>query len=178
MMFRTETHSSQPSHNPAVNSPRTGFSISAINRLERPDFRRDARLLNASVAGVVLTANPADKEMREKAALAWETIHLMLAPRVLADDVGFLPWTEDDSISSRTMAELLKKRYCEIRSLARAASATSFETGADEDVANAGKALCRLAVKLDELLEITERRMTLKLREYVLSSDEAARFSA
>ena len=177
-MFRTETHSIQPSHNPGVNGRRTDFSINAINRLERPDFRRDARLLNASVAGVVLTANPADKEMREKAAVAWETINLMLAPQVLSDDIGFLPWTGDDSISSKTMAELLKKRYCEIRSLARAASATSFESGADEDVATAGKALCRLAVKLDELLEITERRMTLKLREYVFSSDEAARLSA
>jgi hypothetical protein len=177
-MFGTETHSIPPSRDPGANSRRTGFSISAINRLARTDFRRDARLLNASVAGIVLTANPADQEMREKAAVAWETVHLMLAPRVLSDDAGFLPWTEDDAVSSKTMAELLKKRYCEIRSLARAASATSFETGADEDVSLAGKALCRLAVKLDELLEITERRLTLKLRQYVLSSDEAARLSA
>ena len=177
-MLGSGTHSIQPNGNIGGASPRTGFTIGAINRLERPVFKRDARLLNASVAGVVLTANPGDTEMREKAVIAWLTISKMLAPRILSDEAGFLPWTEDESVSSKTMAELLKKRYCEIRSLARAASAISFETGADEEVSLAGKALCRLAVKLDELMEISERRLTIKLRQYVLSSDEVAQLSA
>jgi len=175
-MLGFETHSIRPNGN--LGTSRTGFSVGALNRLERPVFKRDARLLNASVTGVVLTANPGDREMRENAVIAWQTISKMLAPRVLSDEAGFLPWTEDDSVSSKTMAELLKKRYCEIRSLARTASATSFETGTDEDVSLAGKALCRLAVKLDELTEISERRLTIKLRQYVLSSDEVAQLSA
>ena len=43
---------------------------------------------------------------------------------------------------------------------------------------NAGKALCRLAVKLDDLMEGTERRLVNKLRQYVFSSREETRLSA
>src|SRR5690242_20575763 len=40
---------------PAPKTPRNGFSASNLNRLQRQDFTRDARLADASIAGVVLS---------------------------------------------------------------------------------------------------------------------------
>ena len=73
---------------------------------------------------------------------------------------------------------MLKKRYFELRALARTVDSVSFEDGSDAEISNAGKALCQLAVKLDDLMEGTERRLVNKLRHYVFSSEEKRRLSA
>ena len=160
----------------------TGFvprsAVSATNRLERQVFSRDARLLDASIAGVVLSFNPRDDEMREKAERAWETIRTLLADHLFSEEVAALPWHGDASLGSPTAHDILKKRYSELRSLARTIGSVSFEDGSDAEISNAGKALCRLAVKLDDLMEGTERRFVNKLRQYVLSSGEETRLVA
>ena len=146
--------------------------------MERQDFSRDAHLLDASIAGVVLSFNPRDDEMREKAERSWETIRAHLADHLFSEETAALPWNEDASLGSPTTHDLLKKRYSELRSLARTIGSVSFEDGSDAEISNAGKALCRLAVKLDDLMEGTERRLVNKLRQYVLSSGEETRLSA
>jgi len=155
----------------------SSFVASTSNRLERREFSRDARLLDASIAGVVLSFNPRDNEMREKAESAWKAIRTLLADRVLDDDGEVLPWHGDASIGSATASDILTKRYSELRALARTVNSTSFEVGSDAEISRAGKALCRLAVKLDDLMEGTERRLMNKLRQYVLSSGEGAQLS-
>ena len=145
--------------------------------MQRADFSRDARLLDASIAGVVLSFNPRDDEMRQKAELAWNAIRASLADHVFTHEAG-LPWSGGASVGSPTTCELLKKRYSELRSLARTIGSVSFEEGSDAEISNAGKALCRLAVKLDDLMEGTERRFVNKLRQYVLSSGEETRLFA
>lgn len=148
------------------------------NRLVRHEETRDVRLLEAAVAGVVLSFNPRDNEMRDKAIEAQECLREMLAEHVFSEEPCFLPWTEDRSVS-RTMAELLKKRYSELRTLAQTVNSTSFETGSNSEIAVAGRALCKLSVKLDDLMDGAERRMLAKLRHYVFaSSAEEVRFSA
>src|SRR5216684_4400961 len=161
---------------PKSNPPAIGFvprsTASATNRLERQAFSRDAHLLDASIAGVVLSFNPRDDEMREKAERSWETIRAQLADHLFNEESGALPWNGDASLGSPTAHDLLKKRYSELRSLARTIGSVSFEDGSDAEISNAGKALCRLAVKLDDLMEGTKRRLVNKLRQYVLSSGE------
>jgi len=157
---------------------RSSFSNRSANRLERADFSRDARLLDASIAGVVLTSNPRDREMREKAQRSWTIIRTLLADHLFADENAGLPWNRDAAVGSPTSSEILKKRYSELRSLVRTVASVSFEDGHDADIATAGQALCRLAVKLDDLMEGTERRLVNKLRQYVFSSGEETRPSA
>ena len=108
----------------------------ARNRLEREDFSRDARLLDASIAGVVLSFNPRDDEMREKAERSWETIRALLAEHLLAQTDSALPW-DGDAVGSTTASDLLKKRYADIRSLARTVASVSFEAGSDGEIAEA-----------------------------------------
>jgi len=136
---------------------------------------RDARLLDASIAGVVLSFNPRDDEMRERAERSWEVIRQLLASHLLADD-AIVPWG-GETLGSRATNELLNKRYSELRTLARTVAAVSFEHGSDREISSAGKALCRLAVKLDDLMDATERRLVNQLRLYVFSSGEESQLS-
>jgi hypothetical protein len=160
-----------------VAGKRTAYSLGCINRLSRADFSRDPRLLEASIAGVVLSVNPGDLAMRARAAIAWDAIRAMLSDHILCDANGFMPWTGDNSISPM-MAGLLERRCAELRSLATAVRATSFAYGPDSEVSIAGKALCRLAVLLDDLMDGAPRRLATQLRQYVFCASEEVRLSS
>lgn len=177
MLART-TPSPKSHPSPLGFVPRTSFDTRKTNRLERADFSRDARLLDASIAGVVLSFNPRDDEMRERAERSWETIRALLADHLFTEEATVLPWNGDASVGSPTACDILKKRYSEIRSLARTVNSASFEEGSDAEISDAGKALCRLAVKLDDLMEGTERGLVNRLRHYVFSPVEETRLSA
>jgi hypothetical protein len=177
-MLATTTDSAKSNPHSMGFGPRPSFRNRTSNRLERADFSRDARLLDASLAGVVLSFNPRDDEMREKAEQSWETIRVLLADHLFTDGAAVYPWNGDASVGSMTACDILKKRYSELRSLARTIEAVSFEDGSDAEISRAGKALCRLAVKLDDLMEASERRLVNKLRQYVFSSGEETRLSA
>jgi hypothetical protein len=157
---------------------RSSFNTRPTNRVERADFSRDARLLDASIAGIVLSFNPRDDEMRGRAARAWKTIRALLADHLFVDDDTMSPWNGDAAVGSATSSDILKKRYSEFRSLVRTVASVSFECGSDAEISSAGKALCRLAVKLDDLMERSERRLVNKLQQYVLVSREETRLSA
>jgi len=167
-----ETATSSATSNPALRgfAPRATFRTSAANRMDWGSLSRDARLLDASIAGVVLSFNPRDDEMRERAEHAWEVIRALLDDRIFADDAS-MPWTSN-AIGSSAACDILEKRYTELRMLARTVASVSFEDGSDAAISSAGKALCRLAVKLDDLMDATERRLVNKLRHYVFSSGE------
>jgi hypothetical protein len=176
-MLGTSPQSSKRLPAPMGTVFRSSFANRSANRLTQADFSRDARLLDASIAGVVLGINPRDEEMRHKAEHAWGTIRGLLADHLFADESA-APWNSDTSVGSATSGEILKKRYSEIRGLARTVASVSFADGSDLEVSSAGTALCRLAVKLDDLMEDTERRLVNKLRQYVFSSGEETRLSA
>ena len=148
---------------------------SVTNRVDWSSLSRDARLLDASIAGVVLSFNPRDDEMRERAERSWEIIQGLLARHLFTDDAT-MPWSIE-AVGSSTACGLLKKRYSELRTLARTVAAVSFEHGSDREISSAGRALCRLAVKLDDLMDATERRLVNQLRQYVFSSGEGNQLS-
>jgi hypothetical protein len=138
-------------------------------RAESAESGRSSQLLEAAVAGLVLSFNPRDYEMRAQAAAAWEGIRAVLADDVLAEEVGAAPWTRDSSHYPRATADLLKKRYLELRTLAHLIKDISFESSTNSEVSVAGRALCRLAVCLDDLINGSDRRVSPKLRQYVLA---------
>ncbi len=57
-----------------------------------------------------------------------------------------------------------------LRQLARTVGSVSFDDGSDDQISSAGKSLCELSVKLDDLMEVTERRLVNTLRQYVFAS--------
>lgn len=128
------TTTNEAKSNPIGLFPRAGFSDVSASRFTQADFSYEACLLDAAVAGIVLDFNPRDDEMREKAERAWATIRTLL---------GSSP------------GKLRPRRwiYAELRSLARIVDSVSFEIGSDAEISSAGRALCRLAVKLRNLME-------------------------
>jgi hypothetical protein len=176
-MLDTTTHPQKPHPLPMQFAPRSTFNARRTNRLERANLSRDARLLDASIAGIVLSFNPRDNAMREKAALSWQSIRLLLDDQLFAEN-AVLPWHADASVGSATASDILKRRYLELRSLARTIATVSFEVSSDAEISSAGKALCRLAVKLDDLMEGAGRRLMDTLRHYVFSSADEHRLSA
>lgn len=148
-----------------------------VNEMSGEHQRFDAPLLDAAVAGVVLSFNPQNAEMRTLAAASWERIRAMLSHHLLSEKVTILPLTENNRLVSRSMLERMRKRHAELRRLARTVDSVAFEIGRREEVAAAGKALCDLAVKLDDAIEGDERGLLPKLRRYIFATpqhDQAA----
>src|ERR1700722_2559709 len=67
VMLENATYSTQPNPNQLGLAARSCFRNPTANRVEWAALSRDARLLDASIAGVVLSFNPRDDEMRESA---------------------------------------------------------------------------------------------------------------
>ncbi len=89
---------------------------------------------------------------------------------MLSEKVTILPLTEDKHLVSRSVLERMRKRHAELRGLARKVDSVVFETGSREDVAAAGKALCDLAIRLDDAIEGEERSLLPKLRRYIFAA--------
>lgn len=132
-------------------------------------------LRDAAVSGVVLSFNPQDSEMREKAQRSWNRIRALLAQRVLGGDESSVPWTANRPVFSGAAAERLKRRYAELRALARRIDAVSFEYGRSKEVADAAEALREIAIKLDDLIDGEEESFLPTLRRFVFAHpDDAA----
>jgi hypothetical protein len=137
--------------------------------LRREGLRLGLPLLDAAVAGVLLGFRPSDREMRAQAERCWETLKPILSQHLFSEDEMVLPWAKGMAGFSPAMMLRLKKSHDELRGTAKLLVAVSFEEDTDEAVARAGKALCILAVKLDDLIASEELRLLPALRK--LSSE-------
>jgi hypothetical protein len=138
-------------------------------KLTQEDQKLELPLLDAAVAGAILGFRPTDKEMRRQAELAWETIRPQLSQHLLSEDDTLLPWAEHSKGLSVKVVERLKAQHHELRSLARKLAGVSFEKDADGVVAPAGRALCMLAIKLDDLIDSEETGLLPALRKVLFA---------
>ncbi len=124
-------------------------------------------LRSAAVAGMVLSFNPQNSEMRETAEKSWEKIRLLLSHHLLGEAEIVLPGADERAAFTSTMARRAKRRHAELRSLARRIDAVSFECGRNGEVAEAADALREFAIKLDDLVDGADRGLLPLLRPYV-----------
>jgi len=143
-----------------------------VKALTLEDVKLGLPLLDAAVSGAVIGFNPKDTEMRAQAAKAWNTIRPLLSQHLLAEEGTVLPWAEEHGDLPHSLVERMMKRHQELRSLTRLIGATHFRTASDHQVMKAGKALCVLAVRLDDLIDGEERRLLPTLRRYVFAPME------
>jgi len=132
--------------------------------LSREEHDLGIPLLDAAVAGVILGFKPSDREMRAQAQRCWETLKPQLNQHLLSEDETVLPWAEGAGGISAKVMDRIKKRHREIRALIRKLTGVSFEDDPDRVVSMAGKALCALAAKLDDLIDSEEMRLLPALR--------------
>jgi Hemerythrin HHE cation binding domain len=145
-----------------------------IKELTREDLKLGAPLLDAAVAGVCLGFRPHDGEMRAQAAHTWDSIKPLLSHHLLSEDETLLPWAQDTPGFPHELVERIRKQHTELRALTKTINSTSFRTGPDPQVSRAGKALCALAVKLDDFISCEEFRILPALRRFVFAEGEPA----
>lgn len=132
--------------------------------LNRDEYQLGMPLLDAAVAGVILGFKPSDLEMRTQARRCWDILKPQLNQHLLSEDEIVLPWAEGAGGISAEIMNRVKKSHHEMRSLIDKLSGVSFEDDPDKVVSVAGKALCALAVKLDDLIDSEEMRLLPALR--------------
>ena len=126
-------------------------------------------LLDAAVAGVILGFKPSDTEMRAQAQRCWNTLKPRLNQHLMSEDETVLPWAEHAGGLSADALNRIKQSHREMRSLIAKLVGVSFEKDPDKVVAVAGKALCVLAVKLDDLIDSEEMRLLPALRRMLFA---------
>jgi len=133
--------------------------------LSREEHGLGMPLLDAAVAGVILGFKPSDREMRAQAQRCWETLKPRLNQHLMSEDETVLPWVEGEGGISAAALDRIKKRHLQLRLLIGKLTGVSFEEDPDKVVSVAGKALCALAVKLDDLIDSEEMRLLPALRK-------------
>jgi hypothetical protein len=137
--------------------------------LSREEHDLGIPLLDAAVAGVILGFKPSDREMRAQAQRCWEGLKPRLNQHLLSEDETVLPWAEGAGGISAEVMDRIKQSHREMRSLIGKLVGVSFEEDPDKVVAAAGKALCVLAVKLDDLIDSEEMRLLPALRRMMFA---------
>jgi hypothetical protein len=171
--MNTKKKSSESNHKRKQAAAATHRIKHLTKELSREDLRLGLPLLDAAVAGVVLGFNPSDSEMREQAGRCWETLKPILSQHLFSEDQRVLPWARGMTGFSPAMMLRLKKSHDELRGVAKLLTGVSFEEDTDEAVSRAGKALCILAVKLDDLIASEELHLLPALRKLLSSEDGA-----
>ena len=159
----------KPSANQAKIFSDTRKIRNLTEELSREEYGLEMPLLDAAVAGVVLGFRPSDREMRTQAQRCWETLKPRLNQHLLSQDETVLPWAEEAVRLPAEVLNRIKNSHREMRSLIAKLIGVSFEEDPDKIVAAAGKALCVLAVKLDDLIDSEEMRLLPALRKMLFA---------
>jgi len=140
-----------------------------MEELSREEYSLGMPLLDAAVAGVILGFRPSDRAMRTQARRCWEILKPQLNQHLLSEDETVLPWAQDAGGLPAEVVSRVKKSHREIRALIGKLIGVSFEDDPDKVVSVAGKALCALAVKLDDLIDSEEMRLLPALRRILFA---------
>jgi hypothetical protein len=162
------TTGDKPSPTPAEKSSDTRKIRNLTEELSRDEQRLGMPLLEAAVAGAVLGFKPADREMRQQAQRCWGALKPQLNQHLLSEDETVLPWAEGAGLPHEVVNRI-KESHREMRSLITRLVGVSFVEDPEEVVAVAGKALCVLAVKLDDLIDSEEMRLLPALRKMLFA---------
>src|SRR5580692_409757 len=137
--------------------------------LSREEYSLGMPLLDAAVAGVILGFKPSDRAMRTQALRCWEILKPQLNQHLLSEDETVLPWAEGAGGIPAKVMDRIKKSHHEMRSLIGKLIGASFEDDPDKVVSVAGKALCALPVKLDDVIDSEEVRLLPALRKMLFA---------
>ncbi|MGD1028813.1 MAG: hypothetical protein ABR989_13880 [Candidatus Binatus soli] len=163
------TNAKKPSAIPAENFSDTGKIKNLTEKLSREEYSLGMPLLDAAVAGAILGFRPSDREMRAQAQRCWEILKPQLNQHLLSEDETVLPWAEVAGGLPPEVMDRIKKSHLEMRSLISKLNGVSFKEDPDKVVAVAGKALCVLVVKLDDLIDSEEMRLLPALRKMLFA---------
>jgi hypothetical protein len=149
--------------------PNTRKIRNLTEELSREEYQLGMPLLDTAVAGVILGFKPSDREMRAQAQRCWEILKPRLNQHLLSEDETVLPWVEGAGGIQPPFMDRIKRNHRELHSLIAKLVGVSFEEDPDKVVSVAGKALCALAVKLDDLIDSEGMRLLPALRRMLFA---------
>ncbi|HVA80513.1 MAG TPA: hypothetical protein VNF29_06275 [Candidatus Binataceae bacterium] len=118
-----------------------------------------SHLLDAAVAGAILARDPADRALRHEAAQAWQSLAATLSHHVAAEEEMAARWVKSKrEIPNRPIVGA-RERLARLRGLAATVSGVDFARAADADARRGARALCSLAMDLDDLIDSDEREL-------------------
>ncbi len=130
-----------------------------LSGLEREDTKLSARLLNAAVAGAAVALHPSDPDFRRGADSAWRDLEPMISHHLKSDGETVLSWAESRAQFPHDLVVRAHERHQKLRRLVRRLVDARFRAASDSAVKKAGRALCALAVHLDDLIAGEERTL-------------------
>ena len=163
------TTAKKPSASRAKKFSDTSKIRNLTDKLSREEYGLGLPLLDAAVAGVILGFKPSDREMRAQAKRCWEILKPQLNQHLLSEDETVLPWAEGAGGLPPEVVNRIERSHREMRLLIGKLTGVSFEKDPAKIVAKAGKALCMLAVKLDDLIDSEEIRLLPALRRMLFA---------
>lgn len=131
----------------------------ALSELEREDSAIRDHLLDAAVAGATLARDPADPELRAEAARTWQALAAGVARHLASEDDLVLPYAASQHNVPPAVMNRARERQRKLRRLAKTVAAVEFESASTPAVKRAARALLRLAVHLDDLIDGEEREL-------------------
>lgn len=131
----------------------------ALSDLEREDSAIRDHLLDAAVAGATLARDPADRDLRGEAARAWQALAAGVAHHLASEDDMVLPYAAAQDNIPPAVMNRARERQRKLRRLAKTVAGVDFESASTPAVKRAARALLRLAVHLDDLIDGEEREL-------------------
>ncbi len=143
--------------------------------LNREDSELRSHLLDAALAGLQLTRHPESQEFRREATKVWGAIEPVLSHHLAAEDtVMMLAWLERYGRISPEMLSRIRECHQKLKQLAGAIETSHLQSVTEEAAVEVGRALCGLAVCLDDVIDSEEHRIFPAIHKALFEVDRSA----
>lgn len=134
-------------------------AIAALSSLEAEDSQMRTHLLDAAVAGAILARDPADRSLRREAAREWKSLAATLLHHVTTEEAVTSLKVGLKRQLPRPLVKEVRERLGRLRALTLTVEGVDFEHADDAQVRRGARALCAIAVDLDDLIDSDERHL-------------------
>jgi DNA-binding NarL/FixJ family response regulator len=127
--------------------------------LNSEDSQLRTSLLDAALAGLRLSRNPESRNLRRDAAKIWTAMEPTLSHHLVAEDHQLLPWLDQQDGLSPDVARMIRDCHDELRVLMDRIVNGGADHLTEDEARDAGRALSRLAVCLDDAIDDEKRKL-------------------
>jgi hypothetical protein len=145
-----------------------------FEELNRKDSALRPHLLDAALAGLRLTRTPTSRALRCDAAEVWSVIEPVIHSHLQAGDGVTLSWIDRHARLSPQVLHRVRRCHWKLRKLTSAIERARFESVSDAQAIQAGRALCGLAVCLDDAIDVEERKIFPAIHQALFEMDHTA----
>lgn len=145
-----------------------------FEELNREDSELRTQVLDTALAGLRLGRDANSPALRRDAAEVWSIIEPLISHHLRAEDDVMLPWLDRHAGLSSEVLDRLHQCHSKLRRLVSAIETVPFERATDAQAIEAARALCGLAVCLDDAIDAEERKIFPAIQKALFETDQGA----